>query len=435
MNWLLFVTLLVMTIVNYLRSKRVVLHPSVISCAIFSASALMMALNEDNWKWEISIITYAYLIIALIVFSFTVSIGESIYVNNHRVIRKNYSVCRNVRISKWPMILISIACLAVSYMYFRHQYAASVALGNNFGIPGMIFVLRQAMVIEPDAVVLQIGTALNLGISFVKAAGLVCLFLIVYKLFNKEKGWLWYIVPVLCLIINVILATGRGGFISIVAAIVFDLFIIGKQSQDKKISQEIIRYSAILIAVFIPIFFVLGFLTGKDEALNFNDTVSIYLGSSILCFDYFLTHGWTTPMMFGFNTFRGFYGIIGRFVGGLPAQSNHSEMVRWQEYSSNVYTSFAPYITDFGIVGSFVIIVLVGLFFGYMWRVFLDQKTITFHSVVYGGLLGYALGMFSIAERLLSNYIALNVIAQLIFVYILLNYFVKKNKIIYHEPQ
>jgi len=247
--------------------------------------------------------------------------------------------------------------------------------------------------------------------------------------------WLWYIIPVLCLVVNIILATGRGGFISIVAAIVFDLYIVGKQSQDKKINKEIIRYSAILIAAFIPLFFILGSLTGKDEALNFNDTVSIYLGSSILCFDYFLNHGWTMPELFGFNTFRGLYGIIGRFIGGLPAQSNHSEMVRWQEYSSNVYTSFAPYITDFGIVGSFVILIFVGLFFGYMWRVFLNQKTITFHSVVYGGLLGYALSMFSIAERLLSNYIALNVIAQLMFIYILLNHFVKKEKTIYHDIQ
>lgn len=435
MNWFLFVTLFVLTIVNYIRSKRVFLHPSVISCAVFSASALIMALNIENWKWEISFITYVYLIIALIVFSFTVSIGERIFMDNHKLKRKSYLVYRNVRISKWPMILISAACLAVSYMYFRHQYAASVALGNVFGIPGMIFVLRQAMVIEPDADVLQIGAALNLGISFVKAAGLVCLYLIVHKLFNKEKGWIWYLVPVLCFVINIILATGRGGFISIVAAIVFDLFIVGKQSQDKKINKAIIRYSAILVAVFIPIFFVLGSLTGKDEALNFNDTVSIYLGSSILCFDYFLTHERTSPVLFGFNTFRGFYGIIGRFVGGLPVQSNHSEMVRWQEYSSNVYTSFAPYVTDFGIVGSFVIIVLVGLFFGYLWRVFLNQKTITFHSVVYGGLLGYALSMFSIAERLLSNYIAMNVIAQLFFVYLLLNRFVKVKRIIYHDPQ
>lgn len=428
MNWLLFFTVLLLTIVNYLRCKRVFLHPTVIACAIFSSSALLMALNEDNWKWEISLTTYSYITVALLFFSFAVGIGEHFYLDKHRVKKMSYVVYRDVRIPHWQMIMISLACLAVSYLYFRHQYAASVALGNSFGIPGMILVLRQAMVIEPDADVLQLGTALNLGISFVKGAGLVCLYLVVYKLFTKEKGWLWYVVPILCLIINIILATGRGGFISIVAAIVFDLYIVGKQSQDKKINKEIIKYSAILVAVFIPIFFVLGSLTGKDEALNFNDTVSIYLGSSILCFDYMLNHGWTTPVLLGFNTFRGLYGIIGRFIGGLPAQSNHSEMVRWQEYSSNVYTSFAPYVTDFGIIGSFIVIILIGLFFGYMWRVFLNQKTVTFHSVVYGGLLGYALSMFSIAERLLSNYIALNVIAQLLFIYILLNHFVKKEK-------
>ena len=429
MNWLLFVTVTLMGIYNYFRCKRVFLHPSVIACAMFSVSTLLMAMNEDKWKWEVSFNTFAYLTVALMMFSIAVGIGEHTYLSKHRVKRTSYWLYRDVSFSQLTTIILSIICLAVSFLYFRHQYTASVALGNSFGVPGMISVLRQALVVEPDAEVLQIGTVLNLGISFVKAVGLVCLYLIVYKLFNKEKGWHWYIIPVLCLIINIILATGRGGFISIVAAIVFDIYIVGKQNQDKKINKEIIRYSAILVAVFIPVFFILGSLTGKNEALNFNDTISIYLGSSILCFDYFLNHGWRTPSFFGFNTFRGLYGMIGRFIGGLPAQSNHSDMVRWQEYSSNVYTTFAPYVMDFGIIGSFIIIIFVGVFFGYMWRLFLKQKTITFYSVVYGGLLGYALSMFPIAERLLSNYIALNVIAQLLFIYILLKYFVKKEKV------
>lgn len=434
MNWLLFLLLLLLTFINYLRCKKLFLHPSVISCVMFAVSSLMMAINEDKWKWEIGISTFAYIIIALIVFSFSVGIGEQIYLVKHKVKKVCCEVYRDIHISHSSMIIISLICFSVSYVYFRHQYAASVVLGNNLGIPGMFLVLRTALVVEPDADVLQLSTALNLGISFVRAAGLVCLYLIIYKLYNKEKGWLWYIVPVLCIIINIVLATGRGGFISIVAAILFDLFIIGKQSKDKTINKKIIRYTTTLVGVFIPIFYLLGSLTGKDEALNINDTVSIYLGSSILCFDYLLNHGWTYPTLFGFHTFKGLYGIISRFIGGLPAQSNHSDMVRWQEYSSNVYTAFCPYVTDFGIIGSFVIIILLGLFFGYMWRLFLDQHTISFHSVLYGGLLGYALAMMPIAERVLSNYIALNVIAQLIFAYILLHHFVKKTKTIVYDP-
>lgn len=426
MNWVLFISLLFLSCFNFLRCNRQILHPSVISSIMFTLSSLMMALNEDNWKWEISIETCFYLIIALIIFTISVNCGEMLYGNRRVKVLKGLADYDKMEIKLFAMTVLSAVCILVTYFYFRHQYEASVQLGNTLGLPGMIFYLRKYSEVGDNADIVKLSTSLNVGISFVRALGWVCIYLVIYKIINKERGRSRYLIPIICLFANLILSTGRGGFICIVSIIAFDIFIIERHHRMKKINKKMLKYSMLLIGLFIPVFFVLGTLTGKDEALNFNDTISIYLGSSILCFDYFITHDWDLPSFFGLHTFRGLYGIIGRFVEGIPFQSNDAEMVRWSGYSSNVYTAFAPYVTDFGLVGSFLVIIISGVIFGYLWRKYLSQQTITLLSIVYGGLFGYALCMLPIAERLFSNYTALNVIVQLIFVKLFLSKLVKK---------
>ncbi len=426
MNWLMFTSVLFLAVLVFLGTRRQILHPSVLACGVFALSTLVMALNGEHWKYEVDAITVIYIIIALSFFSFGVKIGERMGTKSAYRTKQSLDMHMHYHVGTFFLMVLSALSLAVTYLYFRHQYAASVALGNSMGIPGMILYLRQSAVFDADNEVLQLSTSLNMGLSFVKALNFVCLYIIIYKLVNKEKDWFKYIVPVICMIANVILTTGRGAFISLLTAIIFNLFIISRNLDNKQIQGKIVKYSIAMFGIFIVMFFLLGSLTGKDEVLNFNDTVSIYIGSSILCFDYLLTHGWDTPSFFGFATFRGVYGMIGRFIGGVPAQSNHSEMVRFSEYSSNVYTSFYPYVTDFGLIGSLIVIVFVGMIFGILWKLYLRSGRMSFITVIYGGLVGCALGMFSIAEKVLSNYIAMNVIAQLIFVKLLLDFVVKK---------
>lgn len=402
------------------------LHPSVLACGVFTISSLLMALNGDRWRYDISFVTLIYILIALVVFSIGVRIGEKKNTSYYKCSSSNYHYYFYIR--KQVLVLVSLLSILVTYIYFQHQYAASVALGNNLGIAGMIFYLRRSTVFDAENEVLQLSTTLNIGLSFVRAASNLCLFILISKILNKEKDWFHYIVPIMCLMANVVLATGRGGFIGLVSAVIFDIFIFTRMQKMYSKNKKILKYSALLVAIFFVVFFVLGTLTGKDEALNFNDTVAIYAGSGILCFDYMLIHGWDMPAFIGMNTFKGLYGMIGRFVGGIPSMSNHSEMVRWSDYSANIYTSFSPYIRDFGIIGSIFILFFVGILFGCLWNRYLKKEGISLLTVIYGGMFGYALCMFSIAERVLSEFIALNVFVQLIILQVLLTYFVKKRK-------
>ena len=385
-----------------------------------------MALNGERWGYDISFVTFIYIFIALIIFTLGENIGE-----RNLALNNTYDETETIDINfyyvrKPFLFVICVICLLVTYKYFQHQYEASVSLGNNFGIAGMILYLRQSTVFDSENEVLQLSTPLNIGLSFVRAVSNLCLYLLILKLLKKEKDWYHYIIPIVCLMANVILSTGRGGFISVVAAVIFDLFIITRMQNMFSKNKKIMKYAIMSVVLFGVVFFALGTLTGKDEALNFTDAVSIYAGSGILCLDYMLTHGWEASAFVGLNTFKGLYGFIGRFIDGIPSLTNHAEMVRWSDYSSNIYTTFAPYIRDFGIVGSIIVVFFVGVLFGYLWKRFMEKEELSFLTIIYGGMFGYALCMFSIAERLFSEYIALNVIAQLIILHIFITHFLKR---------
>ena len=423
MNWLLFVILFLFTLRSFLSNGKLILHPAVLPAIMFTLSSLLLALNPE-WKYEISLGTIVYIVFALLSFSFGIKIGVP-----QKTGRSNPIVLEGIiikdEVNPKLMFLVSAICVFVTYKYAQNQYAASVMLGNNLGWAGVILTLRGALNYDTD--VFQLSTSLNLGISFTRAISYTSLFLLISSLINKTGKWKLYVVPILCMFANIILATGRGGFINVIATIIFDIYIICRLKGVKNIERKITKYSAIGLGLFLAVFLGLGTLTGKNEVLSTWDAISIYIGSSILCLDYLINHGSTSPFTFlGMHTFKGLYGLFARFIPGLPTLGNHAEMVRWSDYSSNVYTSFGPYITDYGLKGSLFILLLAGFIFSRAWYKLLRCTHLSVLTLVYGRFFGYALCMSSIAERLFSEYLALNVLVELFIYVIILKYCIKQ---------
>lgn len=421
MNWILFSLLLIMTGFAYKSHKKIILHPTVLVFGMFMLSTLVLCLNPE-WKYEVAISTICYLFFALVAFALGVKIGSS---NNSRV---QISSIQNeqllaININKKAMVVVCAICIGVSYAYAKNQYAAAAALGNVFGWPGVIMTLRNAL--NTDLDVFQLSTPLNLGISFTRAISYTSLFLLLTSIINRTSNWKWYVIPIACLFVNLVLSTGRGGFINFVAVVIFDIYIICKIKGIKDINKKITRYAVVGFSVFMVIFLALGTLTGKDEVLSVWDQISIYIGSSVLCFDYLLGHGGLDSSFFGMHTFKGFYGLLGRFTPGISSLGNHSEKVLWSNYSSNVYSAFGAYYADFGVIGSILFLVFVGYIFGKVWTKYINLRKVSILAVVYGRFFGYALCMFSIAERLCSEFLALNVFVEILMYYMIFKYCLK----------
>lgn len=436
MNWLLFLILLVITFFNFIVCKKDIMDPTVIVGAVFSLSAFMLCLNYE-WGIQISGMTVAFISICVFVFSVGCLLGKKI--NICKSVREKDTkkkkaffvtaaeVMNNLVISRKIFALGSILCIIVTVCFFLRQYNLSLLLGNTEGIRGIVGTIRLASRTDPE--VFQLGMVLNVGIAFVRAAGYICIYVVTYKIIHKKGKHVKYFVPIVCLVINSIIATGRGAFISIVCAILFDIYHVRRMNGDKKVSAKFIKYIFGGVIVFLVVFWQLGTLTGQSAVWSLWETLSIYVGSPIICLDNLLDTGWVSSTDFGMHTFKGIYSMLKTFGFPVTVVGNHAEMFRWSGYSSNVYTSFFPYLLDFGIVITIVIQMFLGLIIGYVWKCYNECNTLRlFTGITYGRFWGSALVYFSIAERICTNMLALNVFVEIFFYSIFIRFLFKKRK-------
>lgn len=431
MNWLLLATLLAITLGAYFLNSGVFLHPGVIASAVFSMSAFFLCLNPQ-WQIMISFKTYVFIVCGVFLFVVGCQVGGIInlpikLLKNDCVDRISLFNMPRIAEKKKILWLVDLICIGVVLLYFRNQYQVSVSLGNRNGISGMISTLRSVVQTDTDA--FQLGILLNTGLAFCRAAGNICLFLLIDSIATRKGKKRYFLIPIACLFSSVILSTGRGAFIGIVTAIVYDIYIVQKIRTGKEINRKMIKYAFVGFILFFVVFRLLGTLTGKSSVLSFWDTLSIYVGSSIGCLDNFLNGTWQLSTPFASSTFRGIYNIFHMLGFPAPAASNHAEMFRWQQYSSNVYTSFYPYLLDFGVPLTLVIQILLGLLCGLLWKKYVSRENSFFLVINYGHLWGGSLVYFSIAERLCSNMLALNVFVEVFFTLILIRLLCKKTDI------
>lgn len=428
--FLLIILLILAT--NYLVSNRNIFFPSVIVSAVFFISVLLVVLNQSQWDYKVSFQTVCFISCALILFSIGVYVGNRVgrlarYKKSTSYLDKNSF---GIEISGFNMICLSAISILITISYGLHQYKLAESLGNTRGLGGVIETIRSQVLINPD--VFQLGIVLNVGIVFVRALGFVCLFMVVSSILYGKRGILKYLIPIACLVINILFATGRSAFITMVVSCLFFIYIVQKRREVLRFNKKMIRYTAIGVIVFFVIFRLAGVLTGKSAILSLWDTVSIYAGSSVVCLDNFLLEMAEiieNNSLFGIKTFKGIYNLLNKLGGDFPQGSNHAEFVFWGDgkYASNVYTAFYPYLQDFGVLCTLFMQVLIGFLFGVVWKRYNSKNASLFLTITYGVFFGTPLAFYSIAENLFTSNLALNVFVE-VFFYILFIRFVLHKK-------
>ena len=426
MNFLLFISLFILTFILYLFYRNI-LFPSLIVSLVFLLSSTFLVLNP-KWMYVITLSTYFYIMISLIIFSIGCHFGASIRLKFSKIENSHFS--KNgifyLLIRKQNIFFLTLVSGIVCIIFLMHQFRLSLSLGASGSLSSIFEALRSKVQTNPE--IYELSASLNIGIAFSEALGYTCLFLLIQDLILNKETFKLYILPVVFLLLEQLFSGGRNGFIIVIVSIIFDVYYILKVNNlesSNKLNRKILKNIFIGIAIFISIFWGVGILTGSSKVFNFWDTISIYVGSSMVTLDTLITTTSTQSSQFGVYTLKGIYGILNRLGFSVTLISNHMEMVRWNGYYSNVYTSFFPYIRDFGILPSVFVQIIIGFIFGNIWNEFNHSRKKSFLIFYYGRYFGYALAMYSIAERLFSQYLALNVIVEVLFGLILIIFFVR----------
>lgn len=419
MNVILFICLASILTINLLIYNWELLSPAILACGFFTLSAFLLTL-QFHWGVEISGSTALFIIMCIVFFCVGCLVGEK--GDKKRIVSIQFE---GVRYHKILWKTFSFICLLITLYYVYYQFRLSISLGNTKGLIGVIGTIRNNIISNPD--ILQLGVWMNFGICYCRAMGFISLFYMVMGLASKQKVISTYILPVVCMIVNMIFATGRGAVLGVFITLVFHIYLLLVQNGRSFNNKTIIKYALSGIIIFSFVFQLLGNLTGKTALYSFSDTVAIYMSSSLLCLDNFMKSGWTISSPFGQNTFPGIYNIFHLLGMSVPYVSHHAEMFRWGGiYSSNIYTCYFPYLLDFGVVFTIVLQFFLGILFGKMWKKYKSFKGGRLFYVTYGRFWGSALVYFPIAERLFSDFLALNVLVEILFYLLILKVFFPK---------
>lgn len=403
---------------------RRILFPSVLISGIFTFSLLILFLNTSKWSFNLSYQTAIFLFVSVNTLSLSMYFGYKIK-SDKEIKRTN----GDLSISLNKSIFFNLICVIVTFGFFIHQFN----LARTNGASSLLQVVGVLRNLNDDSNQ-SVGIVLNIGISFLRAYSIVCLFIYISKKVNKKMISWRYLVPILCSVFYYIMTTGRGQFIYLLLAIVFDLYIILKGRYSFGSNKKFIKYLIIAFCIFIGIFWGLGFLTNKSQVTSIWDSFSIYFASGLKNLDIIILNVVNSSEEPAFSSrfvFHGLYNIL--ILLGFTIKKDIypnfgiGEMHWWKggAHGSNIYSAFAPYIVDYGIVITILFQIMIGLLIGYLWRKIEKGTASLVLKITYGKFIGNAIVYYPIAERICGEYFAINVIVEFVFYYILVEFFIK----------
>lgn len=189
--------------------------------------------------------------------------------------------------------------------------------------------------------------------------------IIIYFSNKKLVSKFQIIICIILILILAILGTGRGILLAAVFPIVVN-FLIMKQISRRKIK----KYIIIGVLTFVLLFLLYEYLYQSPdfndrstfEILDGFEKIPLYLSGGVLAFATKFSSAYDLQM--GSNTFRFFWALIGE----LPRLTIDSSIQISATSSTNVYTVYRPYVLDFGFFFGLIVMLLLGLTYGLVYK-------------------------------------------------------------------
>lgn len=241
------------------------------------------------------------------------------------------------------------------------------------------FALMKALSIAQEVGIINTYISLRMGINSQEysigvfeyfSTPLIVIILRLFQdkgIYTKKRQNILLIYSILLCVFYMTINTGRTGYLMLITAI-----LVVKYSKEK-ISFRSLFFS---ITGFIFIFFTFGLLsrkggsvenTLKENLFGLFENLSQYIVTPFVAFSIYLEDYFFRPsLLFGQNTFRIFYAVLGKFSDKVEANEVVQEFVQ-TPYSTNVYGALHYYISDFGILYGLFISLLIFIFLQWIY--------------------------------------------------------------------
>lgn len=434
MTFLLFFSLLLLLLVALVINKGEVLTPWVILCAVYTIGSFIVVLNNQNWEVSLSALTVFVIIVGLVSFGIGALFSKQTILvrnswKNQNVTKENLNNLRPIQVPLLIILLISLFFSILLFLNFHQAYQLSLLGGNPGGYELMLKYARRAINYHGYS---RDGL-LNYGNVFCRATSYVLVYIFLYNSIYFKQNLRNYInlIPVIIYIGITILTTGRNEllYLVITSLIIWGLLYRKKNNFDSENNIKLVFRLILVTLMFLFCFYQLGSLTGKSQISSLFDTISRYLGSSIVALDIYLTspRNLTNTEYFGGETLYGFYRVLKTL--GFNTDGFDFNVAREFVYGSfgltNIYTALRRYINDFGYFGMIVIQFLLGFFYT-KWFMRVRRTNSTDKSIIFYATFFYPIVESVVEERFLSNILTTTTIYLVILINVMYYFLVKR---------
>lgn len=369
MIFLLTFLLIVLAVIICKKYKWNVTEPSFIFVVSFVMACIIASINANKWNLGLHLNTFFVILLGVLEFVLVCYVLKTILLKNNILTDGAENCGENIIINKWKKAFFICFIIIANIIYL---YYIVKAVGGNFnGIGNILDAISKYDNISKfteqfDAIKLP-SIISNLRVAII-ACGYWFIYVIVNNfIYQKRIDILNIIIVLLCSIMSCLSGTRTYIFYYIFIAIVFYLMKkIKKDGIKNTINKKFIKYIVIIAFVFLITFLPLAKLLGRNTNKNMIDYISTYCGAEIKNLDIFLQQEnyEKENNIWGSQTFIYLIKTIGEKVGFTGYKSYQLDLP-FQNINGyglgNVYTTFYPYIYDFGYIGEFVLVCIMAI--------------------------------------------------------------------------
>lgn len=369
---ILLIGLLFLLFFNYLFSQRDVMSPAVVMTAMFVISTTFALINARNWNIDYSPLSVFYILSGILVFSIPVIIFSKKFEPVNEIV-----VRRTLSIATWKILFAITLDLFIIYLYRKEM----IQLATQAGYTGesLQWFIRNMTNYEASA---EFSGRVRLLVRFVDITAYIFMFTFlnnfVYKKIKIRDFLL--LIPIFLFIYKTSLTGGRQDILRLLVAGVVQLYIIQKTSVGwkKVISTKYIFIGILGLILGIPSFYYGLFLVGRTTTRTLMESVSTYIGGAIQHFNQFVQEPLGSSRYFGEETLTPILNILGD-VGIIDFRETvHLEFRQLGVTIGNVYTFFRRPLHDFGPIGMYLFVFLIGVFFSYFYYIVIRRNSRSF---------------------------------------------------------
>ncbi|WP_431462731.1 O-antigen polymerase [Lactobacillus crispatus] len=360
---LLTITLAMLAILSYYLNNRNLISPSVLFSVSFFSCALIALFNKNKWNLNLNSKTYFLIsgsILEFILVSFIVKkVISSINFSNTGPTTTSSQVGGRVLTNTWGLLIVQL-CMV---MYIIRDLREKTQVKNIFQAAS---ILNQTSLPTYIGKPLSLSSLSNLFIAFIVASGLFTGFIFLRGLIIDKNFKSDCFFNLLVSIIAPFLTGSRGNTIYIlIALIIFSYLILLAGNKLNLKNQKKFVFVALIILVFVIYLLpVSANLLGRRMD-DLSDYIGIYIGAQIKNLNDFIAnnHVPLTTSIFGEQTFFTIIPLISKIFGlGIqPYKLNLPFQAVGFHSLGNVYTTFYPWLYDFGFIGVFVLTFIMSL--------------------------------------------------------------------------